>query len=112
LPCRHLFIRPAASPRRNLFIRSAGASITAPQSFQQAGESHRRAAILSVSRQIPSPRRNLFSGPANLITAPQSFQLAWKSHRRAAIFSAGRRIPSPRNLFSGPANPIATQSFQ
>ena len=68
--------------------------IAAPQSFPQAGKSHRRAAIFSAGRQILSPRRNHFSRPANPITAPQS--------------SAGQQIPSPRrNLFSGPANPIA-----
>ena len=80
-----------------------------------------------MGRQIPSPRRNhfsglvnpiarriLFSGPANLITAPQSFQRAGVPHRCAAIISAGRQIPSRRrNLFSGPAKPItALQSFQ
>ena len=108
--------------------------------IQRAGESHRRAAIISAGRQIPLPRHHLFSGPANPIAvrrnhfsvpanpiaAPQSFQWSGKSHcvlhsfqradkfhRRAAIISAGRQIPSPRrNHFSRPANPIvAPPSF-
>jgi len=47
---RHCSIRPAASPRRHLFICLAGASIAAPQSFQRAGQSHRHAAIISAGR--------------------------------------------------------------
>ena len=117
LPRRHSFIRPAASPRRHLFICLAGASIAAPQSFQRAGASiakpqsfqsagefHRRAAIFLVGRRIPSSRRNLFSRPANSIVVPQSFQSAGKFHCRAAIVSAGERIPSPsRQISSRPA---------
>ena len=137
LPRRHLFIRPAASPRCHLFIISTANSIAALPSlhsagsvtvpslhsfgrridrratiFSAGGESHRCAAIFSAIRRIPSPHRNPFSGPVNLIAAPQSFQRAGKSHCRTAIFSAGRRIPLPRNLFSGLANPITAQSFQ
>ena len=114
MPRRHFFIRPAASPRRHLFICSAGALIAAPQSFQRAGQSHRRATILSAVQQIPSLRRNHFIGPVNSIVEPQSFQSAGEFHRRATIFSVGRRFPSSRrNLFSRPANSIvAPQSFQ
>ncbi len=109
LPRHYFFIRPAASPRRHFFICLAGASIAVPQSFQRAGQSHRRATIFSAGRPIPSPRCNHFSGPVNHIAAPQSFQRAGESHCRAAIFSTGRRISLPcRNLFSGLANPIVS----
>ena len=119
-PRRHLFIfRRLASPCRHLFICSAGASIAAPQSFQRAGKSHCRAAIISTGRRISLPRRILFRGPVNLIAAPTTTTTTISSFGRridcrATIISAGRRIPSPRhNLFSGRANPIATpQSFQ
>ena len=57
LPRRHSFIRPAASPRRHLFICLAGASIAAPLSFQWAGESHRRAAFFSEVRRLSSPNQ-------------------------------------------------------
>jgi hypothetical protein len=90
------------SPRRNHFSGPEN-PIAAPHSFLRAGESHcraaifssgrridRRAAIFSTGRRIPSPRRNLFIGPANLIAAPQSFPRAGESHRRAGIFSSGR----------------------
>ena len=110
----HSACRRIPSPRRNHFsgpanpiaappsFQRAGESHRrSPQSFQRAGESHRRAAIISVvrqiplraaffsaGRQIPSPRRNHFSRPANPIAAPQSFQQAGESHCRATIFSA------------------------
>ena len=58
LPRRHSFIRPAASPRRHLFICLAGASIAAPLSFQWAGESHRRAAFFSEVRRLSSPNQH------------------------------------------------------
>ena len=90
LPRRHFFIWPSASKRCHLFICSAGASITAPQSFQRASQSHRCAAIISAGQQIPSPRRYHFSGPVNHIAVPQSFQRAGESYRRAAIISEGR----------------------
>ena len=127
------------SPHHNCFSGPANI-IAVPQSFQWAGESHRRAAIISAGRQISSPRRNHFSGPAYPIAAPQSFQRAvnpiaalqsflraGESHCRAIIFSAGRRTPLPRhnfstgrhipspchNLFLRPANLIAMlQSYQ
>jgi hypothetical protein len=76
-------------PRHHLFIRSAarGDSIAA----------------------------TLFLHSAGSVTAPTFLHLFGRCiDCRATIFSAGRPISSPRhNLFSGPANPIATlQSFQ
>jgi hypothetical protein len=85
-PRCNLFIVPAnLIARCNLFSGLANL-IAAPLSFLWAGESHRRATIVSAGQRIPSPRRNhfsgpanpiarriLFSGPANLIPAPQSF---------------------------------------
>jgi len=100
--------RRIPSPRHHLVSGPAN-PIAVPQYFHQAGESHRRAPIISSGRQIPSPRRNHFIGPANPIAKPQSFQSAGEFHRRAAIFSAVRRIPSPcHNHFSGPTNPIVS----
>jgi hypothetical protein len=41
-------------------------------SLRSAGASHRRAAITSIGRRIPSPRRHLFDRPAHPIAAPPS----------------------------------------
>ena len=94
------FLSRAVEVARSVHCR-AFKPIAHPQSFQRAGESHRRTAIFSTGRQIPSPGHHLFRRQANLIAMPQSFQRAGKPNR---FRGPAHSIAKPPNLISSGAS--------
>ncbi len=99
-PRCHLFDRPAHPIAAPPSLPSAGASGAFPADLVSSigRRIDRRAAISSIGRRIPSPRRHHFDRPAHLIATSQS------------IISAGASIAVPPSNISASAS-IAVPLF-